>query len=305
VHRASLRNQYDQTVPAAGAGSFAGKPADPNMLEYDFDDGTNANNIIGGPGLPQNSTDPAGNPTPWNNESKTGPGDSGGPGLIGTIGNGNGPVGGAGNQLQIVGVNSWGTGTQFGALGGQVLANTYNNPPAPGVAAGFIWTGQNNTPYGAILDMRLQVLGFAGQPQDPLTITVRRGTAAGAFQADGPNLLIQVVDTAQAADFQYNSIYFNQPINTPAGAQLLTSLVLRGNDGNDTFDIQGNLGLGANPGHCHRRRGNQHGGVSRPNQYGRYYLPSHGSGRRGPHSSHHQPHCCADRGRHRPDNLGQ
>ena len=214
----------------------------PNMLRFDFDDGTNANSQMGGLGVGQN------NALPWTNEAMPGSGDSGSPGLVGTVGNGTALAGGAANTLSIVGVESWGTGNgQFGTIGGQVLANTYNQPAGGGNPAGFIWTAQNNTPYGAILDMRLQALGFAGQQQDPLTITVGRGTVAGVFDVAGPNLLIRVTDNAVGlpANFQLGSgIYFNQPINSSAGVPLINSLVLRGNDGGDTFQLIGNLGVG-------------------------------------------------------------
>ena len=230
-------NSYDQM-----------SPTDPNMLLFDFDDGLDANNQMGGLGVGQT------NALPWTNEAMPGSGDSGGPGLIGTVGNGSALAGGAGNILSIVGVESWGTGNgEFGTIGGQVLANTYDQPAAGANPAGFIWTARNNTPYGAILDMRTQVLGLTANAagiQDPLTITVERGTAAGVFQPGGPtqpagpNLLIKVTDTAQPAYTQYNGIYFNQPVDSPDGAQMINSLVLRGNDGGDTFQLIGNLGVG-------------------------------------------------------------
>jgi hypothetical protein len=189
------------------------------------------------------------------NEAEAAQGDSGGPGLIG------GTAGGDATQvMKIVGITSYGSGNNwrqnttlsnvatvadnndFGEIDRQTYANLYNGD------GGFIKTAEN-TAYGAVLDMRSQVLGAitdaAGNalPQDPLTITVGLGTEAGVFQAGGPNLLIKVVDTAQPADFQYNGIYFNQPVQTAAGAALITSLVLRGNEGNDTFDVKGNLGI--------------------------------------------------------------
>ena len=266
------QNEFDQTRPAPpAAGSRADTPAgDANMLEYDSDGG--GMNFFGTAGLGAANTvpNPAGGaaiPAPWLDESGFASGDSGAPALIsglanGATGPGNTPVtGGSTTPLSIVGVGSFSTGNvQYGTYGGYVTANAYNQPAAGATPAGFLWTAQNNTPYAAILDMRTQVLGAlntgmnpgggapAVLPQDPLTITVGRGTAFPnpVFQANGPNLLIQVTDTAMGlpANFNYASgFYFDQPVANGA-TQLITSLVERGNNGNDTFDILGNLNAG-------------------------------------------------------------
>ena len=254
-------NTLDQTVPAAPAagarmngsiGFFPGGSI--NAAEYDFDNRLAAQNMMGGIGVALIA-----------NEGFGAPGDSGGPGLVGNF------AAGAASPLSIVGVQSdagendlpfaappalpgtlfraWIAGggalnlqdnCEFGAYAVQTVANNY---------LASLVTPAQTAAYGAVLDMRYQVLGAATDaagavlPQDPLTITVGRGTAAGAFEANGPNLLIQVEDTAQPANFQYNDIYFNQPIMNGA-VPLITSLFLRGNDGNDTFDIRGNLGVG-------------------------------------------------------------
>jgi hypothetical protein len=185
-------------------------------------------------------------PAPWLNEARQAQGDSGSPALVSGLANGstappdnNPTVGGSTTPLQILGVASYsgkGLAAQnnrsFGTVGTYTKASAYNNDPANGNPAGFIWSAQHSA-YSAILDMRLQVLGYAGQVQDPLTITVGRGTAAGVFVNDGPNLLIHVQDTAVGipANFQYNGFYFNQPIKNADGSALIQSLALRGNDG--------------------------------------------------------------------------
>jgi hypothetical protein len=160
-------------------------------------------------------------------------------------------LGGANNPLSVVGVAAFNTlRSAFGSIGGYTLANTYN-------AAGGLLQSAQNQPYGAILDMQDQVLGFAGQPQDNLTITVGRGTAAGAFDANGPNLLIEVTDTtlgpggAPNPGAQYNGVYFDQPIMNGA-TPLITSLVVRGNNGSDKFIIDGNLQRRVGSGGDHR-----------------------------------------------------
>ena len=318
------RNEFDQTLPAAGnPGAFALNPAgNPNTLEYDFDGGGVAN-VFGSAGLGGNFMVNGAN-APWLNESGLAHGDSGSPALVSALANGSTSSGitpfRSTTELQIAGVASWlGNGfSGFGGFGGYIAASAYNNLPAPGSPqGGFIYRAQDLTPYGAILDMYYQVLGAdrqptsspapvnaglfgivqpatmpsyiranarllidAGQPnqeivtvagingtrtqfaapftrnhaanftiapvQDPLTITVGRGTAYPnpVFDANGPNLLIQVTDTAEAANSQYNGFYFSQPLLSNAtGDQLITSLMLRGNDGNDTFNILGNLGI--------------------------------------------------------------
>ena len=235
------QNTYDQAVPpAGGAGDLPEFPfGAPNILEYDFDNGAGNRNVFGGAGLRIANANPA------LNESMAAPGDSGGPGLVGGIAGGN-----AAQVMQIVGVQSIANpGLSivpfgYGTIGGQTLADSYNG------AGGFIQDAQN-TAYGIVLDMRSQVLGRtmnAAGVQDPLTITVGRGTPYPnpVFQANGPNLLIQVTDTATPAFSDDNGYYFDQPVNypAPAGGQWINSLVLRGNDGGDTFQLIGNLGVG-------------------------------------------------------------
>ena len=77
-------------------------------------------------------------------------------------------------------------------------------------------------------------------PQDPLTISVSRGTAAGNTANGGlaanPNLIIRVTDAANA---QYTGIYFNQP-----AASITQGLDVVGNGASDIFQINGNLGVG-------------------------------------------------------------
>ncbi len=224
-------NSYSGNVPAAGAGSqpVVTLPAAslPNTLEYQF--------------------------TAGGAQVGAATGDSGGPGFIGGVAGG-----GAGQVLQIAGVTSfgfnpasaWVQGTtpngqfttfnlEFGTYLVQTLASNYNG------AGGFIQDAQ--VAYGAVLDMRDQVVGVTTNPatgaQDPLTISVFRASAAGAVQPGGlaanPNLVIRVTD----ADLpQYSGIYFNQPVMNGAAA-LITSLTVRGNDGGDTFQINGNIGV--------------------------------------------------------------
>ncbi len=225
-------NTYTGNVPAAGPGSrpVATLPVAslPNTLEYQF--------------------------TAGGAQVDAAPGDSGGPGFLGGVAGG-----GAGQVLQIAGVTSfgfnpastWVQGTtpngqsstnnnEFGEFDVQTLANNYNG------AGGFIQNAQ--VAYEAVLDMRDQVVGVTTNPatgaQDPLTISVFRANAAGAPQPGGlaanPNLVIQVTDAALPA---YSGIYFNQPVNTAAGAALITSLTVRGNDGGDTFQINSNIGM--------------------------------------------------------------
>ncbi len=232
-------NTYDQNVPPpAGAAVNGSWPAvfgaggSVNVAEFDFDNGAPAQNIMG------SAAGVAG-------EGIAGPGDSGGPGFTGTFQNG------AASQLSIVGVQSfvgpfrfpaptlvgWHGGAgiiqnfSFGNWEGQTLANNY---------LASLVTPAETAAYGIVIDMRYQVLGAAGQPQDPLTITVSRGNAAGVTVAGGlgnnPNLIISVTDALNA---QYTGIYFNQP-----AASITQGVVLVGNGASDTFDIMGNLGVG-------------------------------------------------------------
>jgi hypothetical protein len=195
------------------------------------------------------------------NEATTNPGDSGGPGFITAAGATPGSANKVGT-LQIIGITSFGTNGN--------LANPYRLGIKPGVSSGignnsdwgdnavdtnafaymaFI-QGVENQAYGAVLDMRDQVVGAGATaagvalPQDPLTISVFRADAAGDPQPGGlaanPDLVIEVTDRALP---QYTGIYFNQPVNTAAGAALITSLTVRGNDGGDTFQLNGNIGL--------------------------------------------------------------
>jgi hypothetical protein len=88
--------------------------------------------------------------------------------------------------------------------------------------------------YGLVLDMQDQVLGEATDvagnplPQDPLTITASRGGPGNA------NLILTVTD---ANCPQLSGIYFS------GLAANINTLTIRGNTGNDTFIIQGNLGI--------------------------------------------------------------
>jgi hypothetical protein len=102
-------------------------------------------------------------------------------------------------------------------------------------AGGFIPnTVAATTPYGLVLDMQDQVLGettnAAGNPlpQDPLTITASRGGPGNA------NLVLTVTDPDCP---QLSGTYFS------GLAANINTLTIRGNTGNDTFIIQGNLGI--------------------------------------------------------------
>ena len=144
-------NAYIGNVPAAGAGSLPAALAAllpaaalPNTLEYSF--------------------------TAGGAQVDAAVGDSGGPGFIGGVAGG-----GAGQVLQIAGVTSfgfnpnsnWARGTtpnsssstnnnEFGEFDVQTLASNYNG------AGGFIQNAQ--VAYGAVLDMRDQVVGTTTNP---------------------------------------------------------------------------------------------------------------------------------------------
>ena len=260
--------------------------------QLDFDGG--GINTFGTVGLGTNNM-VGGNPAPWLNESMVANGDSGGPELVGTVGNGGNLMQGqgAGNLLQILGVTVSGTASVYGSVGNAVNASAFDQP-AGAAPAGFIYQAENAA-YGVILDMRDQVLGNTTNVpgatiQDPLTITAYRGMPDGTAQANGPNLIIRVTDTAPgvAANFQYNGIYFNQPINNAVGAAAITQgLTLVGNNGNDTFQIMGNLGVGPitiQGGATNNTLVYQEGGQRS------YYLHSHRCPRGRGHSSHHHAH---------------
>src|SRR6185295_4992468 len=150
-------------------------------------DGPGAANRFGTAGLGVNRTVNVGGinvPAPWLNESGIGLGDSGSPALVSALPNSvtgldNAPaLGGSTTPLSMVGVAVFNTaGSVLGSMGGYVRASAFNLDPATAAPAapGFILTAMNNTPYGAILDMRLQVLGAGWQVISSPTAIVAAG----------------------------------------------------------------------------------------------------------------------------------
>src|SRR5207245_850739 len=84
-----------------------------------------------------------------------------------------------------------------------------------------------NAAYDLVLDMNYQVLGLDGS-NDPLTITASRG---------GPNNTNLVLTVNDANSPLYTGTYFT------GLAANIRSLTLRGANNNDSFIIQGNLGI--------------------------------------------------------------
>jgi hypothetical protein len=181
---------------------------DGQFLSYDFDSGHSAHNTWGDAG--------------WY-DSGMERGDSGSPLLV--------EWGGA---YGIAGVFSWiGTGGDkdwnnyatpdgsFGGTGTYISTQSHMDSfLAPGLAGD----------YDLVLDMRQQVLGL-DDTKERLTIHAWR---------DGDDLVLSVFGSS---DWALNGEYYRAPISGPGGRIL--SLTLRGSDDDETFVIDGDLGLGS------------------------------------------------------------
>lgn len=183
---------------------------DGQLLSYDFDDGTAAHNTWGDTGL-------------FWGESGMERGDSGSPLLVESAG-----------AYSIAGVFSW------IATGGAKDANNYATPDGSfggtgtyistqAQLAGFLSPGLAGD-YDLVLDMRQQVLGL-DEFKERLTIRAFR---------DGGDLVLSVFGSS---DWGLNGEYYRAPISGPGGRIL--SLTLRGGDDDETFEIEGDLGLGS------------------------------------------------------------
>ncbi|MFO0845934.1 MAG: calcium-binding protein [Gemmataceae bacterium] len=178
------------------------------FLSYDFDDGTDAHNTWGDTGL-------------FWGESGMERGDSGSPLLVESAG-----------AYSIAGVFSW------IATGGEKDFNSYPTPDGSfggtgtyvgtqAQQAGFLTSGMSGN-YDLVLDMRQQVLGL-DEVKERLTIRAYR---------DGGDLVLSVFGSS---DWGLNGEYYRAPLNGPGGRIL--SLTLRGGDDDETFEIDGDLGL--------------------------------------------------------------
>jgi hypothetical protein len=160
-------------------------------------------------------------------EAGTAAGDSGGPIFIGNRiagvvqGGGNPAVAGQGRP-PLAGASP----TGFGETEVWGRVSSYAG------AGGFITTSVAATgPYNLVLDMLDQVAGVARNAAgnwDDLTITASRG---------GPNNANLVLTVNDATDRSLSGVYFS------GLAANINGLTLRGAAGNETFVIQGNLGI--------------------------------------------------------------
>jgi hypothetical protein len=162
-------------------------------------------------------------PTQGSGEIGTGAGDSGAPLFIGDrIVGVHQSAGGFGGRPPFI-------GPAISTFGTTMLAARVSSYAGAG---GFIPTSIAATgPYNLVLDMQSQVAGAARNAAgnwDDLTITASRGGPNNA------NLLVTVTDDD---DPSLSGVYFNGPLASVNG------LTLRGAAGDETFVIQGNLGI--------------------------------------------------------------
>lgn len=182
-----------------------------NMSRYDFDNGTQAQNVLGasiGLGI----------------EGFGARGDSGGPGLIWN------------NGWEIAFVKSMveSPGPTFDLTDYRLPANTTRNDfsfgevSRDGLVVGFInsfFTPNLRTRYHLILDMNQQVLGLDGRTEN-LDVIVRH---------NGSNLEIEVVNRSAPVMF---GVYYSAPLSE------ILSLTLRGSGDDETFIIEDNVSGG-------------------------------------------------------------
>jgi hypothetical protein len=183
---------------------------DGQFLGYDFDDGSDAHNSMGGTGL-------------GGAEAGLERGDSGSPLLVEA--RGGYWVAGVLSYINTGGdrdVNNFATADgSFGGTGTYISTQSH--------AAGFLTPGLAGD-YHLVLDMQQQVLGLDGV-HEALTIRASR---------DGGDLVISIFGSL---DPSLNGEYYRAPIAL-AGSRVL-SLTLRGGDDDETFVVEGDLGLGS------------------------------------------------------------
>lgn len=184
-----------------------------NFTRYDFDNGTAAQNALGGLGV-------------GITEAMGSRGDSGGPGLIynstlqrweevfvKSMVEGPGSTDLTDYRLPN---NSRRADFSFGEISKDTLIQPYVNSFINPNLAGS---------YHLVLDMNYQELGVDGMTEN-LTITARR---------NGSNVEIVV---GGSADSRMNGVYYSAPLSE------IKSLTLRGSDDNETFVVDGSLNMG-------------------------------------------------------------
>jgi hypothetical protein len=161
--------------------------------------------------------------TRGSDEVGTAHGDSGGPVFIGN------QIAGVAQAVAGFGGSPPFTGPSLTTFGSTLL---WSRVSSYATAGRFIPTSTaDTTPYDLVLDMQDQVAGAARNAAgnwDNLTITASRGGPGNA------NLLLTVTDPNCP---QLSGTYFTGRVST------ISSLTLRGGAGDDTFIIQGDLGI--------------------------------------------------------------